>query len=477
MLIVGFGTALSSPALAQERTTSTSQPKGDLAASDAGSGVRFAAVATQEDCTDPTILCFPTGDVVYTASNPTAVCTWTHNIDWGDGSPVTSLLAPPGTNPTASHHYQSPGFFTVNVNVPAGSSSDPNTTCAATSLQFRIEVPSDRPDTFIDTPPSPAAGSTVRSNDAIFRYRSDEAPVTFECRLNGGAYADCTSQPKPYTDLPDGRYTFEVRARDVDGNEDLTSAARTWTIDATPPETTITSGPTGVITNVSRATFGFASNEEGSTFRCSLDGGPFSSCTSPVTYNFLLVGNHTFRVQATDKAGNVDPTPAVRPFTLRWVVVAGGTFSCTKVGTAGNDVLTGTAGNDVLCGLGGNDTLKGLGGNDTMIGGAGVDTASYAGTRVGVVASLTNNTARGQGSDRFRQIENLTGSDGNDTLTGSVGRNALVGLKGADRMSGSGGNDALNSRDGVNGNDSLDGGPGTDTKVTDTREARIVGFP
>jgi hypothetical protein len=35
----------------------------------------------------------------------------------------------------------------------------------------------------------------------------------------------------------------------------------------------------------------------------------------------------------------------------------------------------------------------------------------------------------------------------------------------------------VNSRDGTNGNDSLDGGSGTDTKVTDTREKSITGFP
>jgi hypothetical protein len=39
------------------------------------------------------------------------------------------------------------------------------------------------------------------------------------------------------------------------------------------------------------------------------------------------------------------------------------------------------------------------------------------------------------------------------------------------------GNDAVNSKDNVNGNDSLDGGAGTDTKVTDTTEKSIVGFP
>jgi hypothetical protein len=44
-------------------------------------------------------------------------------------------------------------------------------------------------------------------------------------------------------------------------------------------------------------------------------------------------------------------------------------------------------------------------------------------------------------------------------------------------MFGAGGNDTLNSKDGVTGNDSLDGGAGTDTKITDTSERLIVGFP
>ena len=42
--------------------------------------------------------------------------------------------------------------------------------------------------------------------------------------------------------LPDGTYTFCVRATDVAGNLDPTPATRTFTIDTTPPETTLT-GP------------------------------------------------------------------------------------------------------------------------------------------------------------------------------------------------------------------------------------------
>jgi hypothetical protein len=95
------------------------------------------------------------------------------------------------------------------------------------------------------------------------------------------------------------------------------------TPDTTPPETTITSGPSGDVPSAS-ATFQFTSSEAGSTFACSLDGAAPTSCTSPVTYNSLALGPHTFSVRATDAAGNPDPTPAQASWTV--IESSGGTF-------------------------------------------------------------------------------------------------------------------------------------------------------
>ncbi len=86
-------------------------------------------------------------------------------------------------------------------------------------------------------------------------------------------------------------------------------------IDDVPPETTITSGPSGAV-NTDSATFKFVSSEPGSTFRCRLDGATFSPCSSPKSYTGLSGGSHTFRVRAIDPAGNPDPTPAVRTWTV-----------------------------------------------------------------------------------------------------------------------------------------------------------------
>jgi hypothetical protein len=96
--------------------------------------------------------------------------------------------------------------------------------------------------------------------------------------------------------------------------------------DTTPPETSITSGPArGSSTTSTSATFEFSSNEQGSTFKCQLEkvwpgGGvveqAWADCTSPKSYSNLSPASYRFEVRATDLAGNADPTPASRDWTI-----------------------------------------------------------------------------------------------------------------------------------------------------------------
>ena len=85
--------------------------------------------------------------------------------------------------------------------------------------------------------------------------------------------------------------------------------------DATPPDTTIDSGPSGRVDD-SSATFTFSGSDPGgsgvASFSCRLDSGSWGACTSPNAYTSLADGGHTFEVKATDAAGNTDPTPAQR---------------------------------------------------------------------------------------------------------------------------------------------------------------------
>lgn len=87
--------------------------------------------------------------------------------------------------------------------------------------------------------------------------------------------------------------------------------------DTIPPETTIDSGPVdGSGVEADEVTFGFSSNEAGSTFACGIDGAAATVCDSPHSPAGLAPGTHAFSVAATDAAGNQDPSPALVSFTV-----------------------------------------------------------------------------------------------------------------------------------------------------------------
>jgi hypothetical protein len=82
----------------------------------------------------------------------------------------------------------------------------------------------------------------------------------------------------------------------------------------TPPDTTITSGPSGIV-NTPTAAFAFTSSVAGSGFQCGLDGGPWVACSSPQQYTGLVDGGHVFQVRAV-ASGTPDPTPAQASWTI-----------------------------------------------------------------------------------------------------------------------------------------------------------------
>ena len=169
-----------------------------------------------------------------------------------------------------------------------------------------------------DTAPEMASltgPNQVVNGPATFTF-SAEADTTlrlFECRVAGvHDWLTCSSgrQENPATS---GTYTFQVRAVDWSGNRSGESTWE-WTVDKVAPETSLaTSGPSGTVASTS-ADFEFSSNESG-TFICVLDGVSVG-CGSPKSYSGLGQGSHTFTVRARDVAGNEDPSPASRTWTV-----------------------------------------------------------------------------------------------------------------------------------------------------------------
>ncbi|MCB1492023.1 MAG: hypothetical protein KDJ77_09540, partial [Rhodobiaceae bacterium] len=160
-----------------------------------------------------------------------------------------------------------------------------------------------------------------------------------------------------------------------------------------------------------------------------LSGWTFSNWHN-VTNNLMLVGSNT-----------EDDT------------LTGATVGTFLSGRAGADTLTGQDGDDRLDGGEGDDLLEGGGGADIINGGNNTDTATYANSTSDVAASLDGSfTGVGDGlGDTFSGVENMVGSDHNDTLGGDAAVNTLDGGNGDDILIGGG------------GGDSLVGGAGSDT--------------
>ena len=81
------------------------------------------------------------------------------------------------------------------------------------------------PDTTITARPP----NRTRADKAKFKFTSNEAGATFQCRHMNGPWQSCSS-PKVYKNLNRGRHEFAVRAVDRNLNVDPTPAVDTWRI-------------------------------------------------------------------------------------------------------------------------------------------------------------------------------------------------------------------------------------------------------
>ena len=142
-----------------------------------------------------------------------------------------------------------------------------------------------------------------------FTY-STAAGVAFECSLDGAAFSACGNKTDGKASLQvgpleDGQHSFRVRAKDGP-DYDHVPAARTWTVDTTPPPPRWTRSPARVRALFKRSTpetFAFSLNEAGSaecrsTARPSAPAPARSRCPrSPRA--------PTSSVRGTDLAGNL----------------------------------------------------------------------------------------------------------------------------------------------------------------------------
>lgn len=177
------------------------------------------------------------------------------------------------------------------------------------------------------------------TNDADVDFAFESEPDnTFECNLDDGGWAPCSS-PVELLNVGDGEHTFRVRAVSptLPTVVDATPASWQFTVDTTPPTTTV-NGNVPARTNLPLA-LTFASSEASSTFQCSIDGAPPVPCDTPYTSPALADGSHTLEVAAIDRAGNVDPAPVSRT----WIVDTAPPTTVISDGPAAGSLLKSSA--------------------------------------------------------------------------------------------------------------------------------------
>ncbi len=303
----------------------------------------------------------------------------------------------------------------------------------------------------------PAEGALTNDNTPTFEFTANQPVIGFGCSIDAADPNVTFACASPFTTppLPDGGHTF--RAAGTNAAQEIGAPAfRNFIVDTTPPDTTIHTGPAeGETINTDAPAFTWSSTEVNSTFVCVADAVPLTACEEAFITG-AAEGQHSFSVAARDPAGNVDPTPATRNFTIRLsgvpplisrclydgIVINGTSGADTRIGSPRTDLMFGLAGDDVLSGAGGPDCISGAAGNDRLRGGTGDDV---------ITGGVGNDRLTG---DAGR--DDLRGGAGNDTITGGAGTDVLVGDAGTDRLtdsvgrdsfSGGAGNDRVNSRD------------------------------
>ena len=129
----------------------------------------------------------------------------------------------------------SSGAYSLNASAPLTSGtytaqaeqSDLTSTGSSSANTFTVDAVAPPVPTIESAPTNPSSSSS-----ASFSFSNPEAGVGFLCRLDGAAFAGCTS-PKMFTGLTEGPHTFELKARDAAGNE--SAAASHGPGRSTPP--------------------------------------------------------------------------------------------------------------------------------------------------------------------------------------------------------------------------------------------------
>ena len=266
----------------------------------AGSTTSIASAYVIIDGTPP-VLVLPPNLVFEATANVTLVF---YSVSATDN---VGLAGPPTCSPPSGSRF-SLGTTTV--------------TCAVTDLAGNTATGSFTITLHDTTPPT----IFVPSNLTVQATSAAGAVVNYTVSATDalGVASGPTCTPAAGSLFPMGLTIVTCTATDTSGNVRHASFP-VLVVDTIAPVTTLVSAVDGngfplsfnVSTPSTSATFRFNGTDAVGVvgFLCALDGAPYASCASGVTYTGLAAGLHTFVVAAVDAAGNMNPVGT------RWTVL------------------------------------------------------------------------------------------------------------------------------------------------------------
>ncbi len=238
------------------------------------------------------------------------------------------------------------GSYRIGVFLDILDSNNSNNTSealAATDIWVDAEIVI--PTIQITTPTSNPTYLTNQATINVSGTASDNVGVTEVTWVNRrtgvtGTASGTASWTASGISLNKGSNVVSITAKDAAGNKGTATLTVTYTpLDIDPPDTIITGSPSSIIaSNSAIFTFTGSDNETQTSnllYATYLQGydrdwSAFSSSTS-ITYNNLRDGPFTFHVRAKDQAGNIDPSPATKSFTVAVNVCS---YSVSSAGNA-----------------------------------------------------------------------------------------------------------------------------------------------
>ncbi len=298
---------------------------------------RFRASAT--DAASNTSACSAAFDYTEDSTPPAATIDSAAHGTTGDSTPSFDFSSSedPGSSFACSLDQGTPAYSTCTSPFTSAALSDGDhtfrvratdqagNTGAAATEDFTVDTGAPAAPTITaSVPASPANNNdpllkgSAEAGSSVHLYKADTAADCTPANLVDSQPAATFASPGISAHVGDDTTTrFRASATDAASNTSACSAAFDYTEDSTPPAATIDSAAHGT-TGDSTPSFDFSSSEDpGSSFACSLDQGTpaYSTCTSPFTSAALSDGDHTFRVRATDQAGNTGAA-ATEDFTV-----------------------------------------------------------------------------------------------------------------------------------------------------------------